>query len=129
MDLLISIKPEYVQKIIAGEKKIEYRRRIFKNFDVERIYIYVTAPEKKIVGYFLFDKVIIDTPSQLWQQTNSYGGIQKKDYFNYFEGRDIAYGIEINSFIKFEKPFDPYLMDTKFYPPQSYKYLQERICE
>ena len=129
MDLLLSIKPEYVEKIITGEKRIEYRRRIFKNLAIERIYIYATNPEKTIIGYFLFDKVITDTPAELWEHTNSYGGIKKTNYFNYFNGRETAYGIEINTFIKFEKPFDPYLMDAKFYPPQSYKYLEKRIFE
>ncbi len=129
MDLLISIKPEYVQKIITGEKRVEYRRRIFKNLTIERIYIYVTAPEKKIVGYFIFDGVITDTPAQLWKTTNSYGGIRETEYFDYFKGRETAYGIEVKTFVKFDKPVNPYLMDAKFYPPQSYKYLELRIFE
>lgn len=30
MKVLLSIKPEFVEKIFAGEKKFEYRRTIFK---------------------------------------------------------------------------------------------------
>ena len=47
MDVLISIKPKYVKKIISKEKKYEFRKNIFKK-NVDTIIIYTTSPEKKI---------------------------------------------------------------------------------
>ena len=61
MNLIISIKPKFVQKILAGEKKYEFRRRIYRQ-KVDKIYIYQTLPEQGIVAYFTPDKIIKDTP-------------------------------------------------------------------
>jgi predicted transcriptional regulator len=43
MKALLSIKPEFVDKIISGEKKYEYRKRIFKQ-KIEAVVIYCTMP-------------------------------------------------------------------------------------
>jgi len=37
MKILLSIKPEYAEKIFAGTKKYEFRRSIFKNPDVKTV--------------------------------------------------------------------------------------------
>lgn len=51
MNIILSIHPEYVEKILAGEKTVELRRLLPRQ-NVEKIYIYSTSPVKKIVGYF-----------------------------------------------------------------------------
>ena len=43
--ILISIKPEYVKRILSGEKMYEYRKRV--PADVKTVVIYATAPVKK----------------------------------------------------------------------------------
>lgn len=45
MRILLSIKPEYVYKILDGTKKFEYRRTVFKNKNVDSMVIYATLPE------------------------------------------------------------------------------------
>jgi type I restriction enzyme S subunit len=53
MKVLLSIKPQYVDEIVKGNKKYEFRKKIFKKKDeVQEIYIYSTSPVKKIIGYF-----------------------------------------------------------------------------
>ena len=52
MELLLSIRPEFVEKIISHEKKYEFRKRIFRK-NVDKIFIYSSSPEKKIIGYFV----------------------------------------------------------------------------
>ena len=37
-DVLLSVKPEYVEKILEEKKKYEFRRSIFKRNDIEKIY-------------------------------------------------------------------------------------------
>lgn len=51
MRILLSINPEYVEKIFSGTKKYEYRKNIFKNKEVKTILIYSTSPIKKIGNY------------------------------------------------------------------------------
>lgn len=47
--IIISINPEYVEKIISGEKKFEYRTRIAKQ-QVYTLIIYATKPIMKVVA-------------------------------------------------------------------------------
>ena len=83
MNLLISIKPEFVEKIISLDKKYEFRRSIFKR-PVEKIFIYSTYPEKKIVGYFEFKEVIKDSPINLWNKFSHVSGTTEEYYHNHF---------------------------------------------
>ena len=62
MKVLLSIKPEYVEKIFSKEKKYEFRKSIFKNPNIKSIIIYSSSPVKKVVGEFEIENIIQDTP-------------------------------------------------------------------
>jgi type I restriction enzyme, S subunit len=47
MDVLLSIKPRYVEAIIDGRKKYEFRKNKFAMKDINCAYIYSTSPIKK----------------------------------------------------------------------------------
>ena len=47
--ILIPIKPEYVDKILSGNKKYEYRK-IKPKRKVDKMIIYSTYPIMKVVG-------------------------------------------------------------------------------
>ena len=51
MNVILSIKPEFVEKIFSGEKQYEYRKVLFKQ-KVDTVYIYASRPISKIVGEF-----------------------------------------------------------------------------
>lgn len=42
--VLMPIKPEYAEQILAGTKTFEYRKTRFKRNNVDAIVIYVTSP-------------------------------------------------------------------------------------
>ena len=48
--ILLSIKPIYVNKILNGTKKYEYRKRKPKRNDIGKLIIYSTSPIKKVVS-------------------------------------------------------------------------------
>ena len=123
MNLLISIKPEFVEKILSGEKKYEFRRTIFRQ-KVDKVYIYSTSPDKLIVGYFDFEEVIEDTPSNLWDKFNGCGGISKESFFEYYEGKEIGYAIKIGKLHVFSKPIDVSTLKD-FRAPQSFCYIED----
>jgi len=52
MNLLISIHKEHVDKILAGEKRWEYRKSIFRKpkNEINKVYIYCTSPVEKIIA-------------------------------------------------------------------------------
>ncbi len=122
MSVLLSIKPKYIEEIENGSKLYEFRRVIFKQ-DIEEIYVYATAPIKQIVGKICIDKIIEDTPQNLWSNYKKSAGINKKDFFEYFSGKEKGYAIKIKHFESFDKPINPYHENPKFVPPQSYAYI------
>jgi hypothetical protein len=68
MNVLLSIKPRYVEAILKGDKRYEFRKNIFRNKDVENVYIYATSPVKKLVGFFKVGNILEDHPVCLWDQ-------------------------------------------------------------
>ncbi|EGR3506369.1 hypothetical protein DC852_24550, partial [Vibrio parahaemolyticus] len=67
MKALLSIKPKYVDEIISGKKKYEFRKKIFKR-DIDSIIVYCTSPIKMVVGEIFFSETISDTPRKIWKQ-------------------------------------------------------------
>jgi type I restriction enzyme S subunit len=123
MDVLLSIKPKYVKSILEGGKRYEFRKTIFKNREINRIYIYSSSPVKKIVASFVIGDILEDHPSDLWDTVKEYAGIDYRDFFAYFEGKSRAYAIEIQNLKIFDDPIDPCETMTGFAPPQSYCYM------
>jgi len=103
MNVIISIKPKYVEKIISKEKTYEFRRSIFKK-EVERILIYSTSPEKKIIGYFKLNKIIKDCPKNLWNNFSEEAGINEEDFFDYFKNKKEGFALKIDELEVFGSP-------------------------
>lgn len=121
--ILLSIKPKYVKKIFSGEKKYEYRRRIAKK-TVDRILIYETAPTKAIVGEVSVDKLLSLTPDKLWERTQPFAGISKKEFDDYFSGLEKS-----NAYRLFDARRYHDAVELSEYglvcPPQSFCYLNK----
>jgi predicted transcriptional regulator len=124
MNVLLSIKPKYANAILDGEKLVEFRKLAFKK-EIERVYIYSSAPEQRIIGYFIIDDIISDTPKKLWRLFSDVGSINKEDFFEYFANKEIGYSIKIKSVTKFHKSKDPKEIFKNFVPPQSYMYCEK----
>jgi predicted transcriptional regulator len=122
--VLLSIKPEFANKIFNGEKKFEYRRVIFKNKNVSKIVVYASSPVKKVIGEFDIGEIINSSKTELWNRTRKYSGITKEYFDKYFDDKEFGYAIEIKSVEKFDEPKclnEEY--DVSF-PPQSFVYLK-----
>ena len=122
-DIILSIKPEYVQKIIEGTKKYEYRRRIAKE-NIRNIYIYSTYPIMKVVAKVEVVGVLAASPSSLWENTKSMAGISRIKYREYFKGCKIAYAYELAKVVVFDEPKELIEYNITF-PPQSFVYLSD----
>jgi len=123
MKVLLSIKPEFAEKILDGSKKFEFRKGIFKNSEITTVVIYATMPVGKVVGQFQIADVLTDNPESLWNKTKRYAGISKSFYDSYYEGRDKAVAIKIGSVERFSAPQPISSLGINIKPPQSYLYL------
>ncbi|WP_407282849.1 hypothetical protein V7O61_02475 [Methanolobus sp. WCC1] len=128
MNVLLSIKPNFVDKIISGEKKYEFRKTEFKKRDgLNRIYIYSTSPIKKIIGSFKIGDIISGTPESIWKECRDFAGISKADFFDYFKNNDKAIAISIEDLQIFETPINPFNEFENFKAPQSFCYIKEDL--
>jgi len=130
MNVLLSIKPTYVKEIIAGNKKYEFRKVIFKTpHKIEKVFIYSSYPVKNIIGTFTIGKIIKGTPEDLWHQCHQFAGIKKKDFFKYFNNKNQGFAISIENIEIFLKPLDPYKSIIDFKAPQSFCYVENNFIE
>jgi len=123
MNVLLSVKPKYAEKILEGDKKYEFRRAIFKKPNIEKVYIYSSSPVSKIVAAFEIEKILKDSPEKIWRLCQKYAGISKKDFFDYFKNSEMAFAIEIGNVDSFKEHIDPFKIIENFKPPQSFYYL------
>lgn len=124
MKVLLSIKPEFANKIFDGSKKFEFRKVIFKDKRVTKIVVYASFPTQKVIGEFEIEKILFYDPNLLWNKTSEFSGISK-DYFDtYFIDKKVGYAIQIKSITKYLNPLC-LKKDLKIKtPPQSFMYLR-----
>ena len=123
MKVLLSIKPEYVERIFAGTKRYEFRRVIFKSRSVKTVVVYTTSPVQKVIGEFDIDTILSDTPERIWRRTSSFSGISKKALMAYFGDKTTVYAIKVKEPRRYPVPLDlQEAFDT--FPPQSFVYIQ-----
>ncbi|NOQ23942.1 MAG: hypothetical protein GQ564_01145 [Bacteroidales bacterium] len=125
--VILSIKPIYAHAIMAGTKKVEFRKKIFKR-PVDKVFVYSSSPEKKIVGFFTISDIIEDKPEKLWEEFKKVGGIDKKNFFDYYKNSEIGFSIKIKDFEKFKNGIDPAEFFENFCAPQSFLYLEETVA-
>jgi predicted transcriptional regulator len=122
MKVLLSIKPQFAEKIFSGEKKFEFRRSIFKNPDIKTVLVYASAPIKKVIGEFEIDEIVYEDIETLWNMTGQQSGISKEYFTAYFTGKDQGYAIKIKNLRKF-KTAKCIRYDYNAAPPQSFMYV------
>ncbi|BAP87352.1 putative uncharacterized protein [Burkholderiales bacterium GJ-E10] len=122
---LISIRPEYAEKILAGEKRLEFRR-VWAARPVDVLAIYATAPVQRIVGLAWIEHVHHGSKTKLWELGKQHGGgIIRRKLFSYLSGRKEAVALVIGRHQRFADALDPRrVFDVNFRPPQSFRYLR-----
>jgi predicted transcriptional regulator len=124
MNVLLSIKPKYANQIIKGNKRYEFRKSVFKNRDLEMVYIYSSSPVKRIVGEFSIKKIIENHPEQLWSECKDFSEVDADDFFDYFRGKEKGFAIEIGDVEVFD-PLNPKDHIPDFVPPHSFCYTDK----
>lgn len=128
MKVILSIKPQFVEKIFEGTKKFEFRRSLFKNKKVKKVLIYASSPISKVVGEFEIEDVIHMELNSLWQKTSKYSGITKEYFFDYFNGKENGYAIKVKK-IKIYQEHLPIEETFGVKAPQSFAYVRDEEYE
>ena len=123
MKVLLSIKPEFAEKIFNGTKKFEFRRSIFKNPNIKTIVVYASAPTQKVIGEFDIENILFEEINNLWLQTQNHAGINKDYFLSYFSDKQEGYAIEIKRPRKYDVPLELKENFKIQQPPQSFAYI------
>ena len=119
--MLLSIKPEYVNKIVTGKKKYEYRKFHCRE-DIDTIVIYATTPIKRVVGEAPVTSIIEGCVEEVWNKTFSSGGISKAAFEEYYKNKNTAVAYKLGEVITYDEPLE--LSDVGLsYVPQSFAYI------
>lgn len=123
---LISIRPHFVDKILSGEKKLEFRRS-WAAQPVDVLVIYSSAPIQRIVAMVNIVSVTKGSPTALWSLAKEKGGgVTRQLIYDYFAGKKTGFAIEMAEVLKFEHPIDPKKVFKSFLAPQSFRYLDAK---
>jgi predicted transcriptional regulator/DNA-binding XRE family transcriptional regulator len=124
-DVVLSIRPQYSEKIIQGKKTIELRRRFPVSAPRGTLaYIYSTSPVRAIVGRAEIVDVVKMPISDIWKNFSDMAFIKKKDFDDYFSDVTEGFALKFANAKALPRPLD--LMELRqrfgFEPPQSFLY-------
>jgi predicted transcriptional regulator len=124
MKIILSIKPEFANKIFEGDKKFEFRRSIFKNKNVSKVIVYASSPISKVIGEFEIGEILFKDLNTLWKETKEFSGITEDYFYDYFEGKENGFALEVKRVKRYKKEL---CIKESFgkVPPQSFAYIKE----
>lgn len=113
MNIILSIKPKWAELIYSGKKTIEWRKSFPTRENIECVYLYETAPVKKVTGFFLWDgfetlnfsivsDLLIDPPEGIIDA----GCVPLEDLKKYKGDRFNLFGWKIKNPQKYKEPLN-----------------------
>mgnify|MGYP006428831909 CR=1 FL=1 len=131
-NILLSVKPEFAQKIIAGEKTVELRRR----FPIEKVIgqlavIYASSPLKKIIGYAVIKNVSLLPIDKIWNQYGKKAKVEKDFFDRYYSNLTHGFAIHLREPLLLERQICCQQLKDRYgiFPPQSFRYLSEEVLQ
>ncbi|MCA3897344.1 hypothetical protein JKP23_09555 [Vibrio vulnificus] len=130
-DVILSIKPEFTNQILLGNKTIELRKKVGKKFfSGSVIYIYSSTPKQAIVGKMTLSKLEFRDVDSIAQDYSHDACVGEQYIRSYYRGADNGFMLMIKDVITFADPIPLAKLRTYgFHPPQSFCYAQGAILE
>src|SRR5262249_20599161 len=118
--LIFSINPQWVSRILMGEKVYELRRRPPSLTRPTTALIYETSPSCSLRAACTMGPVLTESPERLWAKVASGACVTRDEFYTYFQGLPYAHAIVIRNARELRNPLR--LADLRetigFYPPQ-----------
>lgn len=126
---VLSIRPVYIERILAGIKTVELRRRFPKPDGRTAVLLYSTSPVKAIVGHAVLEEVSQLSLSSLWRRFACAATVTREEFNRYFDGVDRGCALRLTQAQTLPVPLA--LADLarrfQFSPPQSYCYWRRPL--
>lgn len=116
-DVVMSIKPVHLKRIVTGVKNYEFRKYIPKK-GVNRLWIYTSSPECRLEYMAVIDK-IVTYPDKITEE-----GLGNAEFNN--GGKKAIHAYHISKLYKLKEPLtlDELKKEYSFTAPQSFMYLE-----
>jgi predicted transcriptional regulator/DNA-binding XRE family transcriptional regulator len=124
-DVVLSIRPQYSDKIIRGEKTVELRRRFPISAPRGTIaYLYSTSPVQAMVGWAEIAGVVKASVSTIWRNYAKPAAIKRTDFDAYFGKLKEGYALKLSNVHPFARKMTLSELRERFgfKPPQSFLY-------
>jgi len=125
---LMSIMPEFAELILAGKKRVEFRKLPFRR-SVSHVVIYASAPRKRLVGFFEVEDIEEASPEDLWQRYEDVGGVEEDFFRAYYKFHEKAYAIRVGKVYPLVEPQPLEEFFSNITPPQSFCYTEASCIE
>jgi predicted transcriptional regulator len=125
--LLLSIRPTFAERILAGTKTVELRRVKPSARVGQSVLIYGSAPTMALLGTATVDRVDVEDPKTLWPRVRASAGVTRAEYVDYFDGAQRAAAIWLRDVVRFAEPVGLATLRQRwpwFRAPQSYCFVR-----
>lgn len=120
--IIMSIRRQYLNRILTGEKKIEVRRKFSRGLDGVCVAVYV--PKEKVIGDILLTEIAGDgDPLEMWEAHHEEVGIEWEEYEKYTRGAKRVWMIKVKSCRMWYQDIPFSWIGENARPPQSYRYM------
>ena len=124
MAILLSIKPKFADMILDGTKRVEYRKALASVAN-DRIFLYATAPIKKVVGEVKVKRADrCENKEVVWACYLDCSGITKEGFDEYFKDKKYASWYFLEEPIRYKKPQNIRYFGVKT-APRNFVYLKD----
>lgn len=129
-ELVLSIHPQYTNKIMEGTKTVELRRRFpLTAASGTVVYIYSTSPIRALVARAEIADVNKLPVSQIWSKFSKPAVIKRKDFDAYFDGLAEGFALHFANVQPLPRPLALSELRDRFgfQPPQSFHYASPML--
>ena len=127
--LLISMRPEYAERVFAGKKQVEIRRRFSEKWLGSKMVVYGTQPLAALMGEVTVSGVTSGSPGVIWERFGGRTGCSHEEFAEYAGDTPQVYAIELNDAKPYLCPLNTYeiakmINVDELRPPQSFLELK-----
>ena len=130
MEIILSIKPRYMEKILSGEKTVEIRSRKMNISPNTKIWLYSTTPDKSIVGYVSVIDYVYGNREEIWTNYRTATAINEDEYIHYTKNQEKVSAIIFGEVQELEEKISLTTLRSHFkgfQPPQFYKIINKTL--
>lgn len=120
-NVLISLEERHANRILDGTKTVELRRRTMHVAVGATVWFYVKLPVGSVVGCAKVVALHTLSPRTLWSQFGPVSGLQRQEFFDYFEGLPKAFALGLSEPTRLASPIPLDRLrevSSGFHPPQ-----------